>query len=1168
MTRPGLIVGLGGTGQWVLTYLKRDLLLSNNGRMPDNVRLLAIDTASTLEAGAAQIAGEEQAVVGGVTLDPTEFIYVGGDALKLAQAVKKGEYPQIGQWYQAPRWLATQSPATFILDDGAGRLRQFGRLAVFKDLIQKSGSEIYNALKTNLEELMQAGEDRRLEIIVVGSFTGGTGSGMFIDIALLLRELALEKEGEQTQHHVLRGFFALPSVFTSSPDDEMLARTFASWRELNRFMVIDPDFPMSRVDYVEKNSRFQIVPDNRLFDACYLVDGSRKGQSLGREARRTVFPMMAESISAFLDEKAGTAYTQYIYTNLAPKYASRAYLPMYSAIGAYTVQVPAYYVQEASSHHFAQSILKSVLAPRSEPDEAGRLVAAGAERHLTLAARDQNREDRGFTGRQRSLRLLAEGVDRGRETVRPTAFFGRLAELYGLAIDSNKRAGIVDQLARAGGADVKSAAGAAGWLAYFPNLGDDPDFQADRRTVEEQMRYNVKTQYEGRDGEKEEERRARFAKIPEDIRKRYGGFSNSGEEIEEYYGEVGDVLTKVERLQTRVFRRLIRLHLLDILMGRSEDPIIARSGKLGYAWDYLEGAVDVCDKLLALMDDVKHLRNEIKPELRIEGLSERAKSFVAATAGKKLLWFIEHPDVKGSELHFLAAQQRLIEIRREDILHSYVVNTIREMKAMLIKSRDEVQRWIWHLSTGDDASKLPGMWDGVRASLKAVNDAHSFDKEADKVQSLVADKPMECSEDDLKTALRCWEWVVEFVDDKPVIKVALAGRTVEDKGVVLTDPALEPSDELRATQANLNQTALMGLARQRFVGLAVRTNVAEEIKLKYPDVTNFASEVAANSAEPFFMGRMDSEPQVRSNLIRVMVAAKDSYFTGPDGLEGEVRALNQLPRGGKVRDDYPIQVVGSENPYKLTMVRTDDLYAYDGFAAWKDCLDAYAVHMEGGEKLDPVLMQNFAAEERAVELERRLVSSEGGKRVTYRPLHPRVVMLLENPDALMQFVYLGMMDMIHEETEEQPYRWELVWEKSNGPQRIWLTRGYNENTDVANFQKPDIFSAIHGYVIRRTTQEPGRRDEIDYEYAGIVIDKRVKEMGLDAEIEMLEINLKEGGIVESLRSFAYDNDVQTRVVREDFADLATVIELKLKDKLKLLKAKKSGKRSLFATARS
>ena len=64
--------------------------------MPANIRLLEIDTQTRLEAGATQIKAdnqeEEEAVVGGVSLDEGEFIYIGGDSLPIAQAVRAGQF--------------------------------------------------------------------------------------------------------------------------------------------------------------------------------------------------------------------------------------------------------------------------------------------------------------------------------------------------------------------------------------------------------------------------------------------------------------------------------------------------------------------------------------------------------------------------------------------------------------------------------------------------------------------------------------------------------------------------------------------------------------------------------------------------------------------------------------------------------------------------------------------------------------------------------------------------------------------------------------------------------------------------------------------------------------------------------------------------------------------
>lgn len=1162
MARPALIVGLGGTGQWVLTWLKRDLLLSNNGEMPKNVRLLAMDTTTQLEAGTTRVTAsgekEEAAEVGGVMLEKGEFIHVGGDSRPIAERVREGDLKQIGKWYHAQKWLTLMPPNMFILDDGAGRIRQFGRMAVFKDMLgQEVGSKIWGALRNAIESVRPStSEQQQLEIVVVGSFAGGTGSGMFTDTALILR-MAATQSGV---HHILRGFFALPSVFTTAPDAEMLGRSFAAWRELNRFMVIDPDFTMPIIQYVENSPTLRIRPDKRLFDACYLIDGQRGGQKITAPPKYGVFPMLSEVISAILDEQAGTLYTQWVTKNLAEEYARFPETPMYSTVGAYTVQVPAYFVQEVSGHKFAQEILLRLLSPAQEPEdleEDDRLVAGGAERHLALAAPDRNQEDRGFAGRQRSRRHLRESADYDGRSTKPTLFHGRIAQLVDQAFDESKHGQVVEALAKAG-VNPRST---DTWVAYFPLLGDDPTFENVRRAVNEYMTFDVRRSYARRDGEKETEARAKFKNIPEDIRTRFGGVTSSGEEVETFHGKCGDVLRECEDVQLAIFRQLTQLRLLGILNGSpNSSATVARSGKLGYARDYFDGLVDELGRFLLLMEDVKQRREQIKPDLKVQGLTKKARDMLAATSGKKIFWFWEHPRVKGAEQAYLQAQQRQVDLRREDILHHYVEETAQKMRRMCVQTRDALERWIWHLATGDDASQLPGLWDGVRKGLQEVRNAFSYDhrtaSDDARMKMLLAEEVVEISDADLEEALQQWRWEVGFTSDDPP-KARIRAKIVPDDDDaferLMSRPWSQPSSELRTHIGQQNEEAILDLARRRFMGVAARTRVADEVKQTYPDPKQFAKRVAGVSAEPLFDKDPLASPRKKSNLIRVQIDANDPYFVGTQGLEGELRAANNKPRATR-DDDYGIQVVDSENSYKLTLVRTDDLYSYDHYAAWRKCQEAYAKHMlVEGDPMDPTLLQNFAAEIRAVDFERRL--TRGGRE--YRPLHPRVVMLLEDPSALRQFIYLGMLRMVGEKESARTYRWELNWVKSSGPQTIWLTRGWNADRDKASRPKPDIVNAIHGYVIMKRTQQPGRRDRIDTEFAERLIDQEIKKLGLDGEIKALRRNVGKEGLVGWLEGEAYDPDVPDRIARQDYADMAMVIELMIKERLEELEEAKS-----------
>lgn len=1146
MSRPALVVGLGGTGQWVLTWLKRDLMLSNNGKLPDNVKLLSIDTAAQLEAGAKRVnatgAEEEGVDVGGVTLDKGEFIYIGGDSKPEAERVKRGELKQIGKWYDAQTWLDTQSPAAFILDDGAGRLRQFGRMAVFKDMLGKgTGSRIWRAFRSALETV-RAGttEQKRLEIIVVGSFAGGTGSGMFLDVALILRLMAQQRN----IHHVLRGYFALPSVFTNSPDEDMKARSFAAWRELNRFMVVDSDFQMPVIEYVENDSQFRIEPTQRIFDACYLVDGKRGGKPLAEEAKYGVFPMVSEVISAILDEEAGKAYTEWIYTNLAPEYTKHPDMPMYSAVGAYTVQVPAHFVQELSSYEFGQDMLLRLLQPRKQPDKFDRLVVSGAERHLALAAPDKNEEDKGRAGFERAPQLFTQTVSYQGATSKPSLFMGRIASMNS-QVKEGDRGRVVEDMARSGG----SAKSKMGWAAIYPDLGDDPSLEALKKDVMTYMKYKP-LGLSRRDKETAEEARARFRSIPDDVRTQFGGIVTSDEGVEDYYGQFGDVLDEVEQAHLQIFRRQLRLKLTEILMGTSDDPLTARSGKLGYAWSYLDGVKDEMDDFLTLMTDIRRKREELKPELKLKEQSLRAEKIMQSMLGKKFLLFWESPKVKQSEDNYLRIMTRLVDVRREDILHVYVEDTARQMKNIVVEMRDAVQTWIWHLATGDDSSGLPGLWDNVRKGKKNVEQAHGFDTKAGKVQMLIGDELPEFEEAELAKAMSRLRWEAAYKGN-PIrlhLNLFIDPETDEQPADELENPVLATAAEVRMEIGRKNEQKFMNLARRQFTGVVARTTVEQAIRETYPRPSQFVDEIAAVSAEPLFEGYAEASALKKSNLIRVQ--SEDPYFTGANGVQGELRVNNNL--NPDINDDsYSIQVVGSENKYKLTLVRTDDLYQFDHFDAWHVCKDAYANHVKQDRRtgiyLGAELLHNFPAEARAVEYE-RILSQRGA---VYEPLHPRVVMLLEDVTAMRQFFMLAMMGNIYDTEDNNVYRWELAWDTPYGNTEIfWLTPGWDVDTGDPK-KKPDIFSALHGYVVVGRTQEPRRNAYIEKEYA----EQLIQDMPLKDRQTMIEQNLGDGGFVDSLRSLAYDEKVRSKVIRQDYYDLAQVAEIILQTRIKNIEEK-------------
>ena len=117
---------MGGTGQWVLTYVKKSLV-ETYGKVPDTVQLLAFDTTSDQSDASVESEKEEQAQVGNITLDPGEFVFLGGNIRRICEEIgREDKHKHIGSWLQAKYYLNAQDDDSYEISKGAGRRRPFG----------------------------------------------------------------------------------------------------------------------------------------------------------------------------------------------------------------------------------------------------------------------------------------------------------------------------------------------------------------------------------------------------------------------------------------------------------------------------------------------------------------------------------------------------------------------------------------------------------------------------------------------------------------------------------------------------------------------------------------------------------------------------------------------------------------------------------------------------------------------------------------------------------------------------------------------------------------------------------------------------------------------------------------------------------------------------------
>lgn len=134
-------------------------------------------------------------------------------------------YDCIGCWF-APQLLKNIKA----IEDGASGIRPVGRLAFFHNYrkIQEAIKVAENRTRGHEKKLLEKGflVEPGLNIFVVGSLCGGTGSGMFLDVAYSLRRAYSDKENQIVGYLIIS-----PELYGNTPS--MNANTYAALKELN-----------------------------------------------------------------------------------------------------------------------------------------------------------------------------------------------------------------------------------------------------------------------------------------------------------------------------------------------------------------------------------------------------------------------------------------------------------------------------------------------------------------------------------------------------------------------------------------------------------------------------------------------------------------------------------------------------------------------------------------------------------------------------------------------------------------------------------------------------------------------------------------------------------------------------------------------------------------------
>jgi hypothetical protein len=225
-----VIIGLGGSGESALLHIKR-LFLEHCGMVPPSIRLLHFDTDNYRNA-------IEDAVLGSVALTADEFCHLPVGSVGSAIL---SEY--VRDW-----WISDEYLNRITVSSGTQGVRQVGRLALFVNIddvrrMLKTAFDGVNAFNMR-DQMERAGMgllDSDPQVLVIGSFAGGTGSGSFVDFSILCRLLGGDRlEG---RGFFYSAYFILPGIYAERARTHAFQNGYAALLELERLNQASPEAP-------------------------------------------------------------------------------------------------------------------------------------------------------------------------------------------------------------------------------------------------------------------------------------------------------------------------------------------------------------------------------------------------------------------------------------------------------------------------------------------------------------------------------------------------------------------------------------------------------------------------------------------------------------------------------------------------------------------------------------------------------------------------------------------------------------------------------------------------------------------------------------------------------------------------------------------------------------
>ncbi len=224
MAKPTLLIGIGTSGLRVLEETQKFYFEHTGKNKPGNVEYLYLETDESSFPSTTVLKNEIKRV----------YLDLSDKETKINNL--KDQLPESeSHWIPDPNYIKDAGK-------GAGGMPAFGRVALWSYPNFNTVKEAINSAFNKINNHTQADSDNtRPAVFITGSLTGGTGSGIFIDIAYMIKKHIQGLED-------VYGLFLTPGRDYMGKDNILYCNTLSSLCSLEKFNQPEQEYNMSWPD--------------------------------------------------------------------------------------------------------------------------------------------------------------------------------------------------------------------------------------------------------------------------------------------------------------------------------------------------------------------------------------------------------------------------------------------------------------------------------------------------------------------------------------------------------------------------------------------------------------------------------------------------------------------------------------------------------------------------------------------------------------------------------------------------------------------------------------------------------------------------------------------------------------------------------------------------------